>query len=290
MRGISLRHSFILSLLAFLIASPMQAQDTFRWMDFHSDKDQAVIVWVTRALSAERWTAIREIGVLYDAALVVTTTRASADASPAADTFNVWSVNLTNHAKTPLLTGVNLRWLDWLQFSASEPRELGVLYDDCGGCTTTTYFTSFHYDGREHIFVPRWMRGGRAVPLWTTAAPEGVNLTQVYAVLPTPSGLQYLATWSHFDYGKEKPPEDYIFRYDIDPLSGLDRTELLSNKDADAMKQRVCGVQGTPDNLARGQDSALCQETLHPRAERKPVTSPPANNRGRSTPPGTPRP
>ena len=59
---------------ALSVSSPLHAQqDTFRWMDFHSAKDQDVIVWVTRALEAEKWTSIREIGVIYDAALVVTT-------------------------------------------------------------------------------------------------------------------------------------------------------------------------------------------------------------------------
>ena len=42
----------------------------------HDQRDQDIVVWVTRALAAENWTAIREIGVEYDAALVVTTHRA----------------------------------------------------------------------------------------------------------------------------------------------------------------------------------------------------------------------
>jgi hypothetical protein len=34
--------------------------------------------------------------------------------------------------------------------------------------------------------------------------------------------------------------------------------------------------------LERGQDSELCQELLNARTQRKPVTTPPANNRGQS--------
>ena len=56
------------------VATPsFSQQDPFRWMDFHSQKDQDIVVWVTRSLAVENWTAIREIGVQYDAALVVTT-------------------------------------------------------------------------------------------------------------------------------------------------------------------------------------------------------------------------
>ena len=41
-------------------------------------------------------------------------------------------------------------------------------------------------------------------------------------------------------FGKQKPPEDFVYRYDLDPFSSLERTQLLSNKDADSMKQRLC--------------------------------------------------
>src|SRR5206468_3600619 len=97
----------LLILVAFVVPVAAQ-QDTFHWIDFHADKDQPVVVWVNRTLGPENWTAIREIGVLYDAALVVTTSRSGADALPSADRVDLWSVNLTNHAKTSLLKGVNL--------------------------------------------------------------------------------------------------------------------------------------------------------------------------------------
>ena len=69
-----------------------QAPENFRWVDFHSDKEADTVVWVTRALAAEKWTAIREIGVEYDAALVVTTLRPTPQSAANADTFAVWSV------------------------------------------------------------------------------------------------------------------------------------------------------------------------------------------------------
>ena len=254
-------------------------------MDFHSAKDQDIIIWVTRALEAEKWSSIREIGVIYDAALVVTTLRANPQASPSSDTFNLWSVSLTTHALTPLIKGVNLRWLDWMQFWDPSQQEMGTVYDDCGECAATTYFTALYYDRSQHIWNSRWMRGGQAVPISSAGTPDGVNVTRVYAVLSGPNGRELVGTWNHFDYGKEKPAEDFVYRYDLDTFSGLERTQLLSGKEAEAMKQRLCGVQGSAGGLARGQDSILCQQTVHPRAERRPVTTPPANNQGRSVPP-----
>lgn len=276
--------SLIVAVLA--AASPLFAQqDPFRWMDFHSDKDQDILVWVTRALDAEKWTAIREIGVQYDAALVVTTLRPSPQSPAGADSFNVWSVSLTNHLVTPVLKGTNLRWLDWMHFTEGAVPEPTALYDNCYGCNADTYFTAFHYDKSQHLWAARWMRGGQAAPISTANAPTGVAWTEIYAVMVEENtGRGLLATWNYFDYGKQKPPGDFVYQYDVDPQSGLERTQLLNGKDADAMKQRLCRAQDSIPGLARGQNSALCQQTLTPRYERKPVTTPPANNRGQSAP------
>jgi hypothetical protein len=291
MRGVGFRFFLFAVWIASALCNslPLDAeQDTFRWMDFHSAKDQDVIVWVTRSLEAEKWSSIREIGVIYDAALVVTSLRANPEASPETDTVNVWSASLTTHTITPLLKGANLRWLDWMLFSAIGPQELGALYDDCGECAATTYFTALYYDRSQHIWNSRWMRGGQAVPIWSGNTPAGVTVTRVYAILAGPGGQEIVGTWNHFDYGKEKPAEDFVYRYDLDPVSNLERTLLLSGKDTEPMKQRLCSFQGT-GNLARGQDSALCQQNVHARPERRPTTTPPANNQGRSVPPGARR-
>ena len=275
-----------LALLALAVPLPAQQPDPFRWMNFHSPQDQDIVAWVTRSLAAEKWTSIREIGVQYDAALVVTTQRAGPDSLPSADTFTVWSTSLTNHSITPLLTGVNLRLVNWMKLAESSPLELAALYDSCSECAADTYFTAFHYDVAQHAWVARWMRGGQAAPVWSANPPAGVAWTQVYAGMAEPNGRELMATWSHFDYGKQKPPEDFVYRYDLDPISGLERTVALGGKEADALKLRLCGGQGALPGMARGQDSALCEQLVPPRVERKPVTTPPANNRGRSLPPG----
>ena len=265
--------------------SAQQPPDTFRWIDFHSAKDQDVVAWVTRSLEPEKWTAIREIGVEYDAALVVTTLRATPQSATAADTFTVWSLSLTSHSLAPLIKGVNLRLLDWLLLSDGTPRELGALYDDCNECAAETFFTAFHYDPSQHIWAARWMRGSQAAPVWASNPPAGVVLTQLYAVLAEPNGRQLVGAWSRFDHGEQESPEDSVCRYDLDPFSGLERIQLLSGKEADAMKQRLCAAQVAIPSLARGQDSPLCQQALQTRVERKPVTTPPANNHGQSQPP-----
>ncbi len=210
--------------------------------------------------------------------------------SPAnADSFTVWSVSLTSHIAAPLLTGVNLRWLDWMRFADGAAMEPAALYDSCGECAADTFFTSFYYDLPRHIWMARWLRGGQGVPLWSANPPQGVAVTQVYAALADPNGRELIATWSRFDYGKQKPPADFVFRYDLDFFSRLERTQLLSGKEAGAMKDRLCRAQNGVSGLARGQDSPLCQQTAKPLPQRRPVTTPPANNRGQSVPPGAQR-
>ena len=209
----------LIALLAVALAASASLcaqQDSFRWMDFHSEKDQSVIVWVTRALTVENWTAIREIGVVYDAALVVTTDRATPQSPANADTFTVWSVSLTSHVVAPLVRGVNLRWLEGMRFTPSGPEEQAVLYDNCRDCAAITYFTAFRYDMPHHMWTSRWLRGGQAVPVWSANVPAGVVWTQVYAGLAEPDGRTLMATWSHFDYGRQKPPDDFVYRYDVD--------------------------------------------------------------------------
>lgn len=278
---------FLAALATIFPAHAQQGPDPFRWMDFHSQKDQDIIVWVNQALAAEKWTAIREIGVQYDAALVLTSLRAAPDAPPNEDSFSVWSVSLTSHALTPLLKGFNLRWVNFMNFSEGDSQEPAALYDSCAECAPDIYFTAFHYDRAQHIWAARFMRGGQGVPIWNANPAAGVDWTQVYAGLAEPNGSAQLGTWIHIDHGTEKPAEDFVYRYDLDPLNHLERTQLLSGKDADAMKLRVCRTADAMPGLARGQDSPLCRQLVNPRPERKPVTTPPANNHGRSVPPGS---
>jgi hypothetical protein len=283
----------VLALSAVLLAAALpllgQAPDDFHWVDFHSPKDQSVVVWVTRSLAVEDWTAIREIGVEYDSALVVTTKRATPQSAANADTFAVWSVSLTNHSYAPLLKGVNLRWLDWMRFADGAPHELAVLYDNCHDCAAITYFTAFYYDLRQHGWVARWIHDGQGVPLLSTNTPPGVEWTQVYAGIAEPNGREFIATWSHFDYSNKKPSDDFVFRYEVDPFSGLERSLQLTGKDASDMGLRLCRAQDAVPDLQRGQDSPLCQRLVKPVPERRPVTTPPGNNRGKSAPPGARR-
>jgi hypothetical protein len=303
---------------AISIDTPLRAEvpmEAFHWVDFHNPKDAPTVAWVTDALKAEKWTDLREIGVLWDSAIVVTLERKTPQSTPASDSYTVWSVSLAKRDVQPLFHGSSLRLLNFTQFGGlyQQAPELAVIYDDCYACNApSSFFTTIYYNFNDHAWRARWMRGDQGAVLWNSGIVEGVKRTQVYAVLNDGPSRDTLATWSHFDYGGTKPAEDSVFEYSVDPVSHQEQTQGLGEKHAQEMEQRLCragsdvqgSVQGSVQvdpalaQLARGQDSDLCVELLGGKVAkktgakagssigRKPATTPPANNQGRSTPPG----
>lgn len=290
---------------AFALPETVAAQpaaNEFHWVSFHRSadpNDEKVVEWVNRALTAEKFTQLREIGVAWDSALVITSERATPQSLPASDTYTFWAVSLTRHEVQPLLHGVNPRMVNWTTFAgtSSPIPELGLVYSDCFGCDApTTFFTTLYYSGADHAWRARWMRGNQAAVLSGGGNVDGVTRTQVYGLLTELPGREVLATWNHYDYGSAKPPQDYVFEYSVDPATGLEQTQGLSGDHAEAMEHRLCRANpGQIDPalaiLASGQDSDLCrgtppEKTRRPRPTRKPTTTPPANNKGQSNPPG----
>lgn len=257
-RGLVLSFAAV-PMVSAVYLNAQQSPENFHWVDFHAEQDQSIVVWVTTSLASQKWTAIREIGAQYDAALVVTTLRKTPQTPPAFDTFSVWSASLKDHSVNLILTGANLRVLDWMLFAVGWPRDLGALYDDCNDCVASTFLTAFYYDQRQHAWGARWMRGTQAIPLSTASAPQGVATSQAYAVLADPNGHEIIGTWNHFDFGKQKPPEDYVYQYDVDPANDQERTQTLSGKPADALKRRICLGSDAVSGLAHGQDASICQ-------------------------------
>ena len=273
--------------------------EAFHWVDFHDTKDAPTVAWVTQALKAEHWTALREIGVQWDSAIVVTSERKTPQSTPPGDTYTIWSVSLAKHDVQPLLHAVKPRILNWTNFGGpyQQAPELALVYEDCFGCDApSTFFTTLYYNFAAHAWRARWMRGDKAAAVWSTGAVEGVTQTQVYAVLTEPPARDVLITWNHFDDGKTKPAEDFVFQYSVDPSTGLEQTQALSGTHAQLMMPRLCmanPAQADPSmaELARGQDSDMCRALVEAQGKtrpgRRPTVTPPANNHGQSTPGGS---
>jgi hypothetical protein len=259
-----------------------QTPEAFRWVNFQSETDADIVSWVTHSIAKEKWTSIREIGVQYDAALVVTQQRSTTQSMPDDDIFTIWSASLTSHDRKPILTGTKLRFAGWLRFVNGHASEIAALYDDCTRCQATTYFTTFHYDPASHDFVTRWMKAGQAAPVWSSNTLAEGDWVQIYGVYPRPDGTVQLGTWSHFEDSAHKPQQDYVYLYSIEVSDVTEEAVPLTGKMADQMKQRLCHADGLVPGLARGQDAPICFR--YHSYEPHPITSPPANNHGKALP------
>jgi len=115
--------------------------------------------------------------------------------------------------------------------------------------------------------------------MWSSNQPAGIQWSQL-----TPHRrAQWPRVHRHlepFRSRQRKASDDYVYRYDVDPLSGLERSLPLAGKDADAMELRICRAQDAIPDLERGQDSPSAANLFHPPPSAKPVTTPPANNHG----------
>jgi hypothetical protein len=269
-------------------ACAQSAPQAFHWIDFRSPADAPTLHWVTDSLVAQQYSAIREIGVQWDAALVVTTLRATPQSSPASDHFTLWSVSLSHRQVVPLVSGFGLYYLSWLNFGSQILPELGLTWQNCLQCDSSLFFTAAYYSPADHAWRTRWMRGSDGAALRTAAPTTGVTAREVYGLITDLRGNSTLATWLHLDFGVAKPAQDYVYEYSVDPSTGLDVTQALGDEHAAPMRQQLCQLSPAQSSLLGGQDSVLCVGTPSPRKpththyERRPVTTPPANNQGRS--------
>jgi hypothetical protein len=300
---------FSVLFLSFLVvgaACAQSAPQSFHWIDFRSKADAPTLRWVTDSLAAQPYSAIREIGVQWDSALVVTTLRATPQSSPADDRFTLWSVSLSHRQVFPILTGLRLHYLDWLTFGSQILPELGLTWQSCIQCDDSVYFTAVYYNPSEHAWRARWIRSsihnsiqsGASNPtqssvgaaLRTAAPTSGVTVQEVYGLRTDLHGNSTLDTWLHLDFGSAKPAQDYVYEYSVDPSTGLDLTQALGDEHAAPIREQLCQLTPAQSSLLDGQNTTLCHAAdqpavhshEHSRHLRVPVTTPPANNQGRS--------
>ncbi|HEY0759703.1 MAG TPA: hypothetical protein VGD59_10655 [Acidisarcina sp.] len=260
-----------------------QVLDGFTWVDLKTDT--ATVASVTKALETEKYTALREIGLAGDQALVITATRSDPIAQPQGDRFTVYSIALKEAKVEPLLDGTQLRIVDWQRFYDYDSPELLATYDDCSSCQQTTFLTAFYIDRMTKRWRARWPRNVSGAPL-TTPATTGDS---VYALFMNVDQRVVLDTWMSFpQQRRSRRGGEYLFEYRVDPVSDQGTSRPLSGRDAAAAKQRLCRGEEVVFGIAGGQSSPACHGTrsaAHTAAGRAkaPVSSAPA------TPPTGPR-
>ena len=234
--------------------------DGFSWLDLKSDTDK--VAAVTKALEQQKYTALREIAVADDAALVITTTRDNPQAQPEFDHYTVYSVSLKDGSVQQLLTASKLRLLDWERFTRDGQSELLATYDDCTNCMATTFLTAFYIDPKTKLWNARWKREKSGAPLVAQNAGAGEQ-EHIYALLAGSDGRVVLGTWQHYQQqNKGAQSSDYLFEYLVDPFNGEEFSRPLQGSDAKAMKFRLCQGGDQILGIAGGQNSSVCPLVL----------------------------
>jgi hypothetical protein len=248
--------AIVLLIAVALAANAAHAQvlEGFTWVDLKSDT--ATVTSVTKALEAQKYTALREIGLIGDQALVITAARADLIAQPQQDRFNVFGISLKDGKVDPLLDGADLRIFDWLKFYDYDSPELLATYDDCSNCQATTFLTAFYIDRFTKKWHVRWPRNIAGAPL-TAAGSSGQS---VYALFMNVDQRVVLDTWIRYPQQKKsRRAGEYLFEYRVDPVSDQGASRPLTGNDAAKTELRLCKGEGVVFGIAGGQASEACR-------------------------------
>ena len=242
--------------MLFSVAAFAQVIDGFAWVDLKTDTQ--TVSRVTTLLSNKPYTALREIGLLGQQALVITTLRKDPIAQPGDDTFTAWSVSLHDGTVEQILDGANPKYIDWQKMYDYDSPELLATYDDCTQCRATTFLTAFYFDRKTKRWHARWPREVAGAPLYSAG---GEAADRVYALFMNVDQRVVLDTWVRYpEQKKASRGGEYMFEYRIDPMSDQGTSRPVTGRDMLPMKQRLCRGEDVVFGIAGGQDSAACKD------------------------------
>lgn len=265
------RIQFVSAILTGLLLAPVvrgQSPDGFRWVSL---KDHPPIVAnVEEALKSEDYTAIREIGVLGDFALVMTSRRDLEQTTPVGDQWSVYNVSTKDSKIASLIFGYNLEIKEWISFQPEAGADLGVVYLSCWECEPASLFTALHYD-KQNGWRARWPNKENSeqpgIVLGVTDVGDpytNEDVDQVFAVTASHNDGARVGTWYRSRELGSGKITDTVSRFFVN-AAGQDKTEILTGADAAVMKLRMCKATDALSGLFGGQDSKACKRVLKPK-------------------------
>jgi hypothetical protein len=255
----------ILTSLLFAHAVHAQAPEGFRWLNFK--EHPPIVSNIEEALKSQDYTAIREVGVLGDFALVMTSRRDPEQTAPVGDQWSIYNVSTKDWSFAPLIFGYNLEIKDWISFQPGSAEDLGVAYLDCWECEPASLFTALHYD-KQNGWRARWANKENSkqpgIVLGVTDVGDpytNEDVDQVFAVMAPRNGAATVGTWYHSrDLGSGKIT-DTVQSFFVDS-AGQDHSEDLRGAAAAALKLRMCKATDSLSGMLGGQDSGACKTLL----------------------------
>lgn len=252
----TIKSSLLFALSVIPARSHAQVIDGFAWVDLKTDTQ--TVSKVAQFLRDKPYTAIREIGVVGQQALVITTLRKDPIGNPGNDRFTAYGVSLKDGSVEELLDGAALKYIDWQKFYDYDTPELLATYDDCAQCKETTFLTAFYLDRKRH-WGARWRREVAGAPLYS--AESGVD--HVYALFINVDQRVILDTWASYpEHKKSSRGGEFLFEYRIDPMSDQGTSRPLTGRDMLPVKQRLCKGEDVVFGIAGGQGSAACKDLM----------------------------
>ena len=238
------------------LAARAQVIDGFAWVDQKADSQ--TVAKITTLLAGKPYTALREIGIVGQQALVIVALREDAVAQPENDSFTAYGVSLQDGSVAELLDGTNLKYVDWQKFYDYDSPELLATYDDCAHCKATTFLTAFYIDRKTRRWGARWRRQIAGAPIYSAGAGG-----DVYGLFINVDQRVVLDTWTSYpEQTKSSRGGEYLFEYRIDPMSDQGTSRPVTGRDALPVKQRLCKGDSVVFGIAGGQDSAACRTLL----------------------------
>jgi hypothetical protein len=240
-----------------------QAPERFHWINFK--QETAIVSRVSLALHTEDYSAIREIGLVADSALVFTTAREPGWATPEGDAWSVYSVSMGDLKLRKLVSGYGLRVVDWVRFVPAANGDLAITYLDCYECEPATLFTAFHYDQKEGWRV-RWPAkdregvAGVLLMFSDAGAPYTDEIVdQVWAVMAPSSGPASVGTWYRSLDPATRKVTSIATKFVVDRSTGKEESVTMEGPAAEAWERRLCRPPDGVPGLTGGQDSESCR-------------------------------
>jgi hypothetical protein len=249
--------------LAISASAHGQTPAGFHWVDFK--RESATVQKIEQALKGEDYTAIREIGVSSDSALVMVIQREADQAVPEGDQWSVYNVSMKSGHVETLLLGYSLQIKGWISFRSRDEQDLGIVYLHCWECEPASLFTAFHYDPRDG-WRARWVNKENVKQPGITFRVTDVgdpytseDVDQVFAVL-APNGVASVGTWYHSrDLATGKISDD-VAKFSVDPSTGEDKTTGLAGSKANEWELQLCKARDSWSTPAMGQSSRACKQ------------------------------
>jgi hypothetical protein len=259
----------VLAALAVGVRSNADTPQGFRWANLETDS--ATMAKVRTALKGVAITAIREVGIEGDYALVMAVNREIDAPTPDYDQWYIYNLSLKTGQKRLLAFGYGVKQIDWIGPGASE---LEITYYDCWECEAATLLTTLRLTRTG--WKARWVQKSEHVDypqpgalVQETPEDDTNEVDQVFALVEGTSKSVEAGSWFHARNLQTGKIEDDVYRYWVDPTTDADHVDTVKGQAAVAWERKICDRSEIVSEPGIGQDSKACRSVKRPAAPKK---------------------